>query len=211
MPRLLIATAPPDERLPITRTGGRPLLPEGMDWPCCGECSEPMQFLAQVALRDADDAFPERLLLVFMCNSANDCTTWEHDSGASLAFAVPCVALSIMDPPADPTRIVRDVDGVSFEAYEAASTDSWTGEAYDRARSAFPGRRRDVLGHVGGPICCVNLDEGPTCPACSVEMRFVVQLEEGRYHETVMNFGGGSAFAFVCPACWSRGAFLWEQ
>jgi len=211
MPHLLLAAPAPEERLQVTRTGGRPLAPIATTWPCCSDCSEPMQFLAQIALRDADESFADRLLLVFMCNSDDGCETWEAGSGANAASAVERHDLELLDPPEGGRDIVREVDGVTFAPYEASPDDTWNGQAYDRARGAYKGRRRDVLGHVGGPMCCVNSDDAPQCPDCAVEMRFVAQLEEGRNHETTMNFGGGSAFAFVCPTCWSRGAFLWEQ
>ncbi|MET7468422.1 methyltransferase domain-containing protein [Micromonospora sp. NPDC005686] len=47
---------------PGTRSGGVPLVPAGFDWPLCGECDGPMQFLTQVRLDDDsfDGAWSDR-------------------------------------------------------------------------------------------------------------------------------------------------------
>lgn len=167
-----------------------------------------MQFMAQVHLPDADAALPDRLALLFMCMSPSGvCATWEP-FGANLVLIVPLDG-QLHSPPADATHALRELEGVELRPFAVAPDAEFDGEAYEEARGAID-PRRFVLGHVGDPSGSVN-EVIPNCPRCQQPMRFVVQLEEGSNHETAMNFGGGTAFAFVCAGCPNSGALLTES
>lgn len=202
----MIATTTPDEREAVTRVGGRPLVPPDFEWPHCIQCREPMHFLCQARLQDADEAMPDRILLLLMCGG-DDCPTWEPLSGANHAVCVPSTGLVLAQSPVSP----REIDGVKLVPFEADLGADFEGESYEQAREKFEKKQRHVLGHVGDPAGTVSTDGPPRCKQCRTEMRFIVHLEEDNKPDSPINFGGGSAFAYVCPTCWEQGAFLWEQ
>ena len=57
---LLLDAGPTDADSTAMRTGGLPLLPAGAEWPTCGECEEPQQFLAHLPLADGPAADARR-------------------------------------------------------------------------------------------------------------------------------------------------------
>lgn len=184
-----------------TRTGGVPLAPEGFAWPLCGECEKPMLFLAHVRLDGLKAAGGHDVLALFQCENDEGCETWEAGEGANLAAVFREEGLMVVPPPQGNT-VRPEVEAVKLVG--VGDTD------YDEARltwSREEGRTpRWVLGQIGGRPAWLQGDDTPECPRCA----FVVQLEEGHDHRTAANFGGGSAYAFVCGPC-GEAAFLWQQ
>lgn len=91
---------PADEGEPDLRFGGRPLLLEAMEWPCCPLTGAPMLFRGQVplaltALASFDD---DRLISMFECQgerSAGGCA-----QGCGVALVLDGSAAVLRDPPA---------------------------------------------------------------------------------------------------------------
>jgi hypothetical protein len=181
---LLMHAGAADAHSTAMRTGGVPLLPAGTDWPVCGECEEPQQFLAHIPLSDGP------ALAVFMC--ANDpglCDAWAPGGGANAV-----VFTSHQSPLEAPENGVTGLDDVT--AITLATGDA----EYD-----YPLPSNDVLGQLGGEPLWLQNPETPDCPACGAAMEFVAQLEE---HSTI-NFGTGAGYVFACKPC-ERGAFLFQ-
>jgi hypothetical protein len=197
MPVLLLQAPAPDETLPLTRIGGRPLAPPGFAWPACGECAAPLSFLAQARLRDASPSFADRLLLFFKC----DGTLCAGGAPGSNANHTPCFALdglAPLDPPDAPEGVspaVRLLEGLRQVPYEST---------YEEARVLVTDPDF-VYGHLGDPAESVS-EFVPTCAKCDVPMQFVLQLEQGWDEETAMNFNGVTAFSYICPQCWEVGS-----
>ena len=93
-------------------------------------------------------------------------------------------------PPSEGETLLGEISGTRLESREGT---------YDEARDAYPGP--DVGGQLGGEPSWIQGDETPTCDGCQQRMQLVAQLEEGHRDEPSANFGGGSAYAFACPAC----------
>ncbi|MEM9194409.1 MAG: hypothetical protein AAGF12_34850 [Myxococcota bacterium] len=68
------------------RTGGLPLLPEGVAWPTCARCELPMLFRAQVPLNITPIASYDdpRVLLIFECYASGDTAC---DSGQAVVVS----------------------------------------------------------------------------------------------------------------------------
>ncbi|MFD9004060.1 DUF1963 domain-containing protein [Streptomyces sp. NPDC059582] len=211
---LMTYAGPVDERAPVTRTGGVPLVPAGFSWPLCAACSGPMQFLAQLwgtdpGGREAGPALPtEGVLSVFMCqNDPGLCDEWDPSAGGNLALLFPRAGLTAAPVPTEGETLLPETCGIDRTAIDMAS--------YHEARSHWAqahGRPlEDVLGRLGGVPSWLQHDETPACPTCTQPMSFVAQLEEGRDHRTAINFGGGGCgYAFACAPC-GEGSFLWQR
>ncbi|MFT3768184.1 MAG: DUF1963 domain-containing protein [Minicystis sp.] len=198
MPILLLKSDTTDEAELVTRIGGRPLAPSGFAWPACGECGSPMQFLAQILLRDADPSFADRLLLLFMCQAPPFlCASGAPGSSASFAVCVGVGRLAPCTPPRDAPYALRGIEGLMLRPFETP---------YEDARASVqPGEF--VYGHLGDPAESVSKFV-PSCPTCQAPMRFIVQLEEGWDAERAMNFNGVTAFAYACATCPDRAAIF---
>ncbi|EWM18189.1 hypothetical protein KUTG_08493 [Kutzneria sp. 744] len=167
-----------------TRTGGLPLLPADAEWPICGDCEGPQQFLAHVPLPDGP------ALAVFMCaNDPGMCDAWKAGSGANAV-----VFTGHKTPLAAPEKGVTGLDDVT------AITLRPTDIAYD-----YPLPGEDVLGQFGGEPMWIQDPETPDCPECGTVMGFVLQLEP---HSSI-NFGAGAGYVFCCRPC-ERGEFLFQ-
>jgi len=190
------------------RFGGHPVAPEGFVWPTCATCAAPMQFLGQLRLDE------RRLLSLFMCQAdPGQCEEWDADEGGNAAFVFEIAdGLAPVTPPDGETTLRGHWGGrVERRAVDEAALGEFE-TAYDVARSAWAaehGRRRDVLGALGGEPAWIQGDETPACDDCDEEMTFAAQLEEGPDYATAMSFGGGCAYAFVCGCgaakmCWQQ-------
>lgn len=169
-----------------------------------------MQFQAQLRLDDLATDLPAGLLLVFMCqNDPGGCDEWDPNNGGNRALVVPVAELVLREPPATWETLLGAVSGVTFSPFPEGVT------TYDDARAEYAkahgGTQRKVLGGVDCDPSWVQNDEVPECDDCGEPMRFVAQLEEGADHRTAMNFGGGSAYVFICVSCPGRAKFLWQQ
>ncbi len=209
---LMTYAGPVDDHAPMPRIGGVPLVPAGFEWPQCAACSGPMQFLARLLVSDlsAQGSVPEAsagVLSVFMCqNDPGLCDEWDPGAGGNRALLFPGVGLTVAPVPAEGETLLPETCGIDCTVIDAA--------AYSEARilwaQAHGSPVRDVLGQLGGVPSWLQHDETPTCPACGQPMNFVAQLEEGRDHQTTMNFGGGGCgYAFACSPC-GEGSFLWQ-
>jgi hypothetical protein len=179
-----------------------PLVPRGTEWPRCGACEGPLQFLAQLRLSDAGLA-PDGLVLLFLCNNdPGSCADWEPDSGGNRALVVPLEGLSLAASPEGET-ILPEVDGVSFREFDSGSADEDDFDAYERVREEHD----DVLGQIGGKPAWLQGDEPQSCD-CGKPMSFVAQLEESGGGG--INLGdAGVGYAFACTGC-RRAKFLWQ-
>ncbi len=172
-------------------------MPPDLPWPPCASCGHPLRFLAQLRL-DTEVSPRGGLLVIFMCGHPDTCATFDAHRGATDARVVAPSGLAPRDPPS-PDALLRFVAGARIETATPDADDP--AEAYDVARATWggPSKQRQVLGQLGG-ICGLITNEAPSCE-CGTPMHDVAQLEEGPDHATAMNFGGGSAFAFVCGRC----------
>ncbi|MER2561490.1 MAG: DUF1963 domain-containing protein [Myxococcaceae bacterium] len=174
-----------DERAPVTRLGGRPLVPASFDWPTCGDCQRPLQFLAQLA--SSND-----LLLLFSCHATSCVVGGGPDLPSNRVVRVPAVGSELRDAPEQtPTLPLTPVEFVSFDQ---------PNRSYDEARFD-PGRF--VFGMMGGEPDSVS-GHVPHCTACARPMRFVASLEEG----SLFNFAGVQAFVFACEGCTAAQLFV---
>lgn len=162
-----------------------------------------MQFLAQ--LRIDEDIFARPgLLLLFMCEAEAGCQTFAPASGANTALFVPAsMPITILESPADAKPL-----GFSCTVLIQSYTE---GVGYYAARMEWGktnASSRDVMGQMGGEPDWIQASEIPDC-ICGNPMKFVAQIEEGP-SEGGINFGGGSAYAFLCDHCESQARFLWQ-
>lgn len=202
---------------PATRTGGAPLAPVGTPWPHCATCEGPMQFLAQIVLDGLDRPAGRsgerdgRVMAVFMCqNDPGMCDEWSPTAGGNRALLFPAEGLAPMPAP---TPGEGGEEALCLGAVNAVNLVHSPEADYGSAREEWAGRTgnglRNVLGRLGGRPDWLQGDETPGCPACTRPMDLAAQLEEGPDHSTAMNFGGGTAFAFMCAPC-VQAAFLWQ-
>ena len=181
-----------------TRFGGLPSVAEGFSWPVCASCGGDMQFQAQIRAPGAP-----HLHLVFMCaNHPGECDQFLAEGGGNAVVAVPAAALHNATPPGTGASLRAVRHGARIQQVPAKS--------YSAARAAFTGRRRDVLGQIGGSADWLQADATPSCRHCAAPMDFVAQLESGPEHETEMNFAGGCGYLFECRCSVVSGKFLWQ-
>lgn len=183
---------------PETRFGGLPSAGEGFAWPRCRSCGEPMQFQGQIRPPGA-----LHLHLIFMCtNHPGECDQFEADGGGNAVITVPVDGLQLATPPAE-GETLRDTRYGAHLLTVAA-------REYSDAFSAYAGRRREVLGQIGGAADWIQHDDTPACSACKAPMQFVAQLEPGPDYQTEMNFAGGCGYLFECRCSGVSGKFLWQ-
>ncbi|MBW4718183.1 DUF1963 domain-containing protein [Saccharothrix obliqua] len=222
MTRVLIYDGSAAEDAAVTRTGGLPLLPDDIAWPRCTYCDGNMQFHARIeqdgAFLDADGepTGDRRVVQVFMCdNDPGGCSTWEAYSGASAVVVLPPGPAPVRRAPDGGVTTLPEVSAVRVVEIDAEPDpgDEFS-DPYEEARAVWMGdpeqRGRDVLGQLGGIPSWLQTDQMPACAECAEPMRMVAQLEEGHDLRTAANYGGGSAYVFVCPRH-DLGAFLWQQ
>lgn len=197
MVRLLTYAGPAAPDAPGPRTGGVPLAPAGFAWPVCATCGGNMQFVASTPV-DAEHG-----VLVFLCqNDPGLCDEWDPRSGGNAAVLV-SGDLRPADVPATGVTTLDEVSAIALVDHP--------GDDYETARATWgEGRRRDVLGQLGGRPSWLQGDETPECPGCASPMAFVAQFEEGHDARTAANFGGGSGYAFGCVPC-GGAAFLFQS
>jgi len=185
--------------------GGLPSVPagSGFDWPRCGRCHLPMQYLGRVP----HPGDPLRRILLFQCaNDPSLCDNWRLAEGASSA-----VVIEMADPM---VTVMPPYGGVTMLPA------MWSGHAvadpgpYHLTRSFDLGFRhlgRRVLGQVGGQPEWLQAGETPRCPGCGRLMMLAAQIEEGPDYRTAINFGGsGSGYIFVCGCPANQARFLWQ-
>ncbi|MET7637345.1 hypothetical protein [Streptomyces sp. NPDC005438] len=203
---LMISTGPGHPEWPGTRVGGLPLVPEGFGWPQCAKCEGTQQFLGHVALSDVPElGLDGRLLALFQCADGGGCGEWDPNAGANAALLFDTRRLA----PAMPPYGEVDAQLGATWSVELVSRPEPYGELRPSRAEGQPSTERQVLGQLGGPPHWLGSPATPDCGGCETEMRFVAQWEETRDRQHSPNFGGGSAYAFVCPPC-ERGALLWQ-
>lgn len=183
---------------PETRFGGLPSAGEGFAWPRCRSCGEPMQFLGQIRPPGA-----LHLHLLFMCtNHPGECDQFEADGGGNAVITVQADHLQLATAPAEGETLRDTRYGARLQTVAA--------QEYSDAFSAYEGRRREVLGQIGGAADWIQSDDTPVCTACQAPMQFVAQLESGPDYQTEMNFAGGCGYLFECRCSGISGKFLWQ-
>ena len=209
---------PPDEGEPVTRIGGRPLMPAGGRWPDCQQCFAPMQFLAQVRLSDTGDPeLGDGLLLVFHCDeSGGMCEPFEPDLGSNLA--VVCEITGDMAPLPIPageprgSRVLDRLDGVKLVPLDRPLPSGDPDDEIDDDEDPYAEiRRREgeaIVGMLARRPDWIQDEQIPMCASCRRPMRPVLQLE--CHAGGGINFGDvGCGYACVCPTC-RTGAFLMQ-
>lgn len=181
-----------------TRFGGLPAVGDDFVWPTCRSCGGPLQFQGQIRPPGA-----QHLHLVFMCtNHPGECDQFEADGGGNAVITVAAAGLHLAAVPAQ-GETQRDTRyGARLQRVPA--------QAYSDAFAAYPGRRREVLGQIGGKADWVQGDATPLCNACHTPMQLVAQLESGPDYQTEMNFAGGCGYLFECHCSGVSGKFLWQ-
>ncbi|MEV0676010.1 hypothetical protein AB0I60_05745 [Actinosynnema sp. NPDC050436] len=220
--RLMIYSGPVEPDAVTTRTGGLPLLPAEVEWPRCTCCGGTMQFLARIEQDGTvvDEAGAptgdRRVAQVFMCdNDPGGCSTWEPLSGANAVVVLPPGPAPARPAPEEGRALLPVVGGVRFEESDAQpDPEDEFSDPYDTARMEWLGhpekRVRDILGQLGGTASWVQWEQSLFCPECREPLRFLAQLEEGHDFRTRANYGGGSAYVYLCPTH-DLGAFFWQQ
>jgi len=176
-----------------TALGGSPLTIGPEAWPVCGSCARPLAFLAQLRLRDADPALPNRWLLLFCCQGDATCLI----GGQPRLPSHHARCLETLDGPGSlPTATPLPRISIDFVPFDQSSMD------YDDARfklntGAF------VYGMIGGEADSVS-GHVPTCDACRSPMRFIASLEEG----ALFDFAGVQLFAFTCVTCFNSETYV---
>lgn len=191
MPATLLVRAPaPPEVEPVTRLGGRPLLPPGTAWPRCRTCAGPMQLVGQLGLAELLEG-ADGLLALFLCvNDPGGCDTAFHGSGGNVALlARPGAPLALHDPPAGQDEVTRlgETAGVTLRASAGGYFGASDGDLA-------------ILGGAGGAPEWLQADETPDC-SCGRAMRFVAQLEARLAR---MDF-----YVFVSTCC-GEARWLWQ-
>lgn len=206
---LIYEEQPPANEQAATRFGGLPLnQTEAVSgWPQCSSCEEAMQFLGQLRVTSEAPA-GDYLLLLFMCqNDPGMCEEWDASAGGNKVIIVPVTDdMTVMVAPDNETVLRTIVHGSRVQQF--------TSETYDGAREDWKrsqGESRHVLGQLFGKPSWIQADETPQCDSCAQPMKFIAQLEEGPEYQTAMNFGGGSAYVFVCHCGPGSGKMLWQQ
>ncbi len=181
-----------------TRFGGLPSVADGFCWPDCQSCGGPMQFQGQIRAPGAP-----HLHLLFMCaNHPGECDQFLADGGGNAVISVPAQALHNATPPGTGETLRGTRYGARLQPVAAPD--------YSAAHAAVTGRRRDMLGQLGGKPDWLQADATPACTHCQAPMEFVAQLESGPDHQTEMNFAGGCGYLFECRCAGVSGKFLWQ-
>jgi len=181
-----------------TRFGGLPAVGDDFVWPTCRSCSGPMQFQGQIRAPGAP-----HLHLLFMCtNHPGECDQFEADGGGNAVLTMPAAGLHLATAPADGETQRETRHGARLQRVAAQN--------YSNAFAAYAGRRREVLGQIGGAADWIQSEATPPCSACQAPMAFVAQLESGPDYRTEMNFAGGCGYLFECRCSGVSGKFLWQ-
>lgn len=204
MARLIVESNETDY---LTRIGGHPHQVTKFVWPKCRSCRGPMQFIAQIAMKEtgtARFAGSPLIALVFLCqNSPGLCDEWDADDGANEVVMVESGNATIVVPDGPTT-----LPGLSLVTLCDYDSDP-NGETDDDGYIAACDRDAKVLGKLGGHPLWIQADETPEC-SCGRPMTFVAQLEE-RGGGGDINFGGaGVGYVFVCGVCEFLGKFLFQ-
>ncbi len=189
----------------VARIGGAPTVGGDLTWPVCRQCHGNMQFVAEIPLKAAGIAAfdqSEEILMLFECqNEPGICGEWDAASGANTALLTSNPASLLVPSTGEVSSpiqsLVKANDYPESLIPETASDNYW---------SALVEGNGTVLGKLGGHPVWIQFDETPMCP-CGAVMTFFARLEEAGGD---INFGGGSAFAFVCAACKAHARFLWQ-
>jgi predicted DNA-binding WGR domain protein len=201
-----------------SKIGGLPWLDDKDDWPACGNCKNPMQFLFQLNLQETGQlkGGPKGtgFLQVFYCTTPDTycdelgknpfspfgkhlCARHYHTKRLS---AVPIK----MSPAPDPLQRKTIIDWIctteypTFEDTLRLKDISFTEEETDFMCCNGPTVSSDKLG--GWPGFIQGADY-PRCPTCKTPMEFIFQLS---------SFGSRMAFLFRCSKHRSTLAFSWQ-
>lgn len=165
---------------PVTKLGGRPWLPAGVEWPACRACGEPLRFILQLAAGDG----PQRrsaLVSLFVCGDF-ECHPWSATSGANAVLLVPPGGLAPRECAA-PVVAERALDLDAFTDppdEEGAPKASWGSKT-------------------GGYPRWVQDDRTPSCAACGLGLVPVLQLD-GELDEALHPGDISLWFVAICPA-----------
>ncbi len=164
-----------------------------------------MQYVACLPLSEALEATPrsEIALLLFECQQQpGSCEEWSANSGGNAAVITSLSDAKPLAPPSGPTFLSNGF-ALDFLACVDPANKEDVLQNYEEVRTA-PGSR--MVGKAGGEPAWIQNDETPTC-GCGATMSFVAQLEECAEG---LNFGCGTAYAFVCKHCRENAKFLWQ-
>jgi hypothetical protein len=165
-----------------------------------------MQYLASLPLTQDLEAAPHgsSALLLFQCQQQPGmCEEWAPDSGGNAALITDIKNAEPIAPPSGPTFLPTR-NALNFLPYEEPVDADEASEQYEDIRSA---PQSLVAGKAGGQPAWIQYDETPTC-RCGAVMSFVAQLDERA--ASGLNFGGGSAYAFICKHCRLSAKLLWQ-
>lgn len=229
--RLLIHDEGGASEGPISRFGGVPLAPKGMDWPTCRKCSSPLQFVAQLRLKDAENKkLPDGLLLLFVCAFIErDCQTYDPKGGSNHALVVPLEDLAPLSPPEDAPRVTQPVHDLDKDkvfgpiplkvlsvrpsppkSYEDSLGDDWESQY---ARAVEETGEDKVLAELLKRPSWQQDEEPQKCPSCKKRMRYVGQFGHlGWSLDWAVHLGdAGTGYAFACSNCFGQARFLWQS
>jgi hypothetical protein len=189
--------------LPKTRDGdcakagskfsGLALIPEGDEWPRCGNCERPMQLFLQLNANDipeeAQSLLSSGILQLFYCTSSDpqcdvECEAFFPFSKAHLARIVEDGACEeIVESPVADTFPARSIVGWSsvvdvpnWEESEHLGVEFESDEADTLADTSIPADGEKL----GGWPMWIQGVEYPSCPKCSETMDFLFQIDSER-------------------------------
>ncbi|WP_299881032.1 DUF1963 domain-containing protein [uncultured Cocleimonas sp.] len=176
-----------------SKFSGSPVLLDSEEWPCCGNCKEPMQLFTQLNSnelpQDANKPFGEGYLQVFYCtNSEKEC---EIETEAYFPFSKSTLvrvlgfdeAFSKINKPSQvkeelPEKVITgwepQNDYPSGEELDELGV-SFTDEQFDYAyEKNYMSLSNDKL--LGWPLWVQGV-EYPDCPECGERMNYIFQID----------------------------------
>ncbi|WP_442510523.1 DUF1963 domain-containing protein [Novipirellula sp. SH528] len=202
-----------------SKIGGVPWLDTADDWPLCGHCDNPMQFLFQLNLEETSrltcGPSGTGLFQVFYCTTSDTycdelgddpfspygmhlCARHYRPKADSAAVKKPRSANSLK-----PKTIVEWSATTEYPSYEDAI--KLKGVSFTDEETNFICLEDDSLTQMGEKLGgwpgFIQGADYPACPTCSQPMKFVFQLA---------SFGSRIAFLFRCSKHRSTLAFSWQ-
>lgn len=219
----LSRAAQPIEILTL-KVGGSPVLLGEIDWPVCGTCEQPMDFLAQIPLHEPI-AFLDHYAVayVFMCSGKSSarpwvqCKPWDAFAGANRVVLQSGQGKNIVPTPS-PTYPDYSINLQKVTEPMIDTSDYSTDEDLRAAVSEST--------KLGGVPAWLQNNDTPRCPKCGERMRFVAQLNAeldgplpadpskwSNEKYKFLEFGDdGLGYLFICDKERSThgAAFLWQ-
>jgi uncharacterized protein YwqG len=173
-----------------SKFSGLAFIPEGEQWPECGNCERPMQLFVQLNANDvpeeAGHLLSNGLLQLFYCTSSEP--QCDVECAAFFAFSKAHLARVIDDGPAG-----AYTESPVSDPFPARSIVGWTSvidapnwEESERMGIAFEDEEADKLADtnlpadgekLGGWPAWIQGVEYPNCPQCDQPMEFLFQID----------------------------------